>query len=71
MSCETMIFLRVKRSPAEARAILEGMLLARDRGFGAIQVESDNAVLIDLILATKTGSNMIIRCVKFKFFAIR
>lgn len=44
---------------AEVRALLEGMLLAWDRGFGSTKVESVKAMLIDLILAGQIGSNMI------------
>lgn len=33
----------------EARAVLEGMKLAWDRGFKKIEVEYDNALLIELI----------------------
>lgn len=34
----------------ESRALLEGLLLAWDKGYRGIEVESDNALLMELLL---------------------
>ncbi|MBA0732475.1 hypothetical protein Gogos_016564 [Gossypium gossypioides] len=45
---------------AEAKALLEGLVLAWNRGFGQVEVESDNSLLINLICTGRDTSTSII-----------
>lgn len=47
----------------EARVVLEGLIIAWDKGFRHIQVECDNALLVELFLAgERENSNLVELC---------
>ncbi|KAK5825589.1 hypothetical protein PVK06_020445 [Gossypium arboreum] len=44
----------------ETRAMLEGLFLAWDKGFRKVEVESDNALLVELLLSGGGASSSLI-----------